>query len=566
MDRKQPPSQERRPPRMKRDLAKLANTEFDVVIIGGGIYGAAALWEAASRGLTAALVERGDFGHANSANSQKIIHGGFRYLQHADFKRLRESVKERSILMRIAPHLIHPLPVLVPTYGHGLKSKEIIALALKMYDCLSFDRNRSLTEDKHIPSGEILSKEQVLDWVPCMPAEGLTGGGVFYDAQVYNSERLTLAFIQSAVSRGACAANYAECVGFDLKNNRVAGVNVRDIFTKDTFTVRGRNFINTSGPWVFEMLRKLDASKFNIPFPLVKSFNVISRTLSSKAAFGLYGKNQYVDQDALLDKGSRLFFITPWRDHSVIGTSLTYYDKNPENLFVSEEEITQFLKDFNEACPKARIERKDITMVHKGFLPSKSQSPVKDVQVSKHYRILDHSKEGFQGLISVIGVKYTTARDVMKKTLDRICESLGKTVAESQTSKTPLWGAPDVSFAEFLRSEKKPESAGIPHFESLLKNYGSEYRKLLKMAEVSDASRITETQLKKSQILYAVKEEMAVKMSDVIFRRTEWGTLGHPGPETLEFAGRIMAEELKWNSEKIKQETQEVHALFPFMY
>jgi len=552
---------------MKRDLERLANTEFDLVIIGGGIYGAAALWEAVTRGLSVALIERGDFGHASSANSQKIIHGGFRYLQHADFKRLRESVRERSILMRIAPHLIHPLPVLVPTYGHGLKSRQIIALALKMYDALSLDRNRDLPEDKHIPSGKTLSKEEVLDWVPCMPEEGLTGGGVFYDAQVYNSERMTLAFIQSAAAKGACAANYVESMGFELKNNRVSGVNVRDALTKETFTIRGKFFINTSGPWVFELLRKLDSSKYAAPFPLVKSFNVISRCLSTKAAFGLYGKNQYVDQDALLNKGSRLFFITPWRGHSVIGTSLTYYDKNPENLVVTEEEIRQFLKDFNEACPKARIERKDITLVHKGFLPSKSFSPAKDVQVAKHYSILDHSRDGFEGLISVIGVKYTTARDVMEKTLDRICARIGKTVSASETSQTPLLGTPDIPFAEFLQSEKKSQHVNAQNFENLLKNYGSEYKKILKMVEMPGVNgNITEEQLKKSQILYAVREEMAVKLGDIIFRRTEWGTLGHPGQEIIAFIARVMAGELKWDSERTKAEIQEVHSLFPFLY
>lgn len=551
---------------MKRDLKTLANTEFDLVIIGGGIYGAAAAWEASSRGLSVALVERGDFGHANSANSQKIIHGGFRYLQHADFKRLRESVRERSILMRIAPHLIHPLPVLIPTYGRGLKSREIIALALKMYDCLSFDRNRSLPKDKHIPSGKTLSKEEVLDWIPCMPEQGLTGGGIFYDAQVYNSERLTLAFIQSAVEKGACVANYVESTSFHLQNNRVAGLNVQDTLTKETFTIRGKNFINASGPWVFELLKKLDSSKFSAPFPLVKSFNVISRSLSKQAAFGLYGKNQYVDQDALLNKGSRLFFITPWRDHSVIGTFLSYYDKNPDNLAVTEQEIGQFLGDFNEACPKASIERKDIALIHKGFLPSKELSPVKDVQISKQYRILDHSKEGFDGLISVIGVKYTTARDVMKKVLDRICERLGKSSSPSQTSQTPLFGSPPVSFTEFLRSEKKPEHMDPKNFESLLKNYGSEYTKVFKTLETPNTNEISEESLKKSQILYAARKEMAVKLSDVIFRRTEWGTLGHPGRETLEFAGRIMGEELKWTPEKTKAEIQEVHSLFPFMY
>ena len=173
---------------MIRNLSQLQGRKFDVLVVGGGIYGVCTAWDAALRGLSVALVEKGDFGSATSSNSLKIIHGGLRYLQHADLKRVRESTAERRTLMRIAPHLVHPMPCLMPTYGHALKGKEAMAVALFLNDLVCFDRNGLSDPQKHIPRGRVISKKECMSLIPGVNERELSGGALWYDCQLYNSE------------------------------------------------------------------------------------------------------------------------------------------------------------------------------------------------------------------------------------------------------------------------------------------------------------------------------------------------------------------------------------------
>ena len=189
---------------MRRDLKALSATLYDLIIIGGGIHGLSAAWDAALRGLKVALIEQGDFGGATSANSFKIVHGGLRYLQHLNFKRMRMSIGERSHLMRLAPHLVSPLPFLVPCYGHGIKGPEALRAALAVNDMVSADRNKHLDPAVHLPGGHLLSREGCLEQFPGLMANGLTGAAVFYDGQMYDSERLCLEFALSASDAGRC--------------------------------------------------------------------------------------------------------------------------------------------------------------------------------------------------------------------------------------------------------------------------------------------------------------------------------------------------------------------------
>ncbi len=199
-------------------------------------------WDATLRGLSVALVDKADFGAATSVNSLKMIHGGLRYLQHADFRRMRASIRERRTLMQIAPHLVAPLPVLLPTYGHGLQGKAVLAAALLLNDVIGWDRNRLCDPQKHIPRGRVISKRACLQQLPGLDPRGLTGGAIFYDAQVHHSERLTLAFLQSAAQAGAQLANYVEATGFHLDRDCVTGVSACDVLTGNRFDIR-------PGPW-----------------------------------------------------------------------------------------------------------------------------------------------------------------------------------------------------------------------------------------------------------------------------------------------------------------------------
>ncbi|MEJ2748354.1 MAG: FAD-dependent oxidoreductase [Anaerolineae bacterium] len=223
---------------MKRNTSALTNQEFDLVVVGGGIFGVAAAWDATLRGLSVALIEQGDFGQATSANHFKVVHGGIRYLQHGDVYRIRESSAERSAFLRTAPHLVRPFPFVIPTYGHGMKSKEAMKIALLLYDLFTFDRNRGIKDERnHVPSGHTISRQECRAMFPDLDPTGLTGAAIFHDGQMYNPPRLTLAFVQSAAAAGAVVANYVQATGFLRQGNQVYGVTAVDKLSSEELEI-----------------------------------------------------------------------------------------------------------------------------------------------------------------------------------------------------------------------------------------------------------------------------------------------------------------------------------------
>src|SRR5512132_2542109 len=230
---------------MIRNLSALTEREFDLVVVGGGICGAAVAWDAAQRGLAVALLERADFSGATSADSLKVVHGGIRYLQHLDVARVRQSARERSALLRVAPHLVHPRPIAVPTYGHGMAGGEVLWAGFRLLSLLTADRNRGIADpDRHIPGARLISRREALEWFPGLEPKRLTGAGVFWDGQMYNPPRLVWAFVRSAISAGATAANWCEVESIRHAGGRVSGVVARDALTDDRFDVRGRVIVN----------------------------------------------------------------------------------------------------------------------------------------------------------------------------------------------------------------------------------------------------------------------------------------------------------------------------------
>lgn len=568
---------------MKRDLLRLSAGEYDLVVIGGGIYGACIAWEAVSRGLSVALLEKGDFASATSANSLKTIHGGFRYLQHADFQRMRQSMRERQILMQIAPHLVHPLPVLVPTYWHGLKGREAFKLAIAINDLLSFDRNQpfvarqALDPEKHIPNGKVLSRQQCLEILPGIDPNGLNGGAVFYDGQVYNSERLVLAFLKAAEQAGAALANYAAVNGFLTKDGRVQGVRVEDRLQQEPFDVRSRMVINASGPWISQLLGQLHGIHPPVP-RLAKAINLVTRRRFSDYAVGLMGNNGYQDKNAVVRKNNSLLFIAPWRDYSLIGTSYKPYADTPDELRVTSEDIDELLEAFNLAYPSAKLNRSDISYVHAGLLPQTDEPGANGaVQLANHYQIADHRKEGYSGLLSVSGVKYTTARQVAQHVVSLASSYLNTHPVHSVSSVTPLPGGHIENFETYLQAEiqRSPCRLGPAAIRNLVYNYGSDYTEVLQyipdlgvgnVDQFQDSAVLTEEEqvVLQAQTLYGIRNEMAQKLGDIIFRRTELGTAEYPGPEALHFCAQVMAGEVKWGPGRIEQEVDEINANFSF--
>ncbi len=553
---------------MERKLDNFVGQKFDVCVIGGGIYGVNVAREAALRGLSVALVEKGDFGSATSSNSLKIIHGGLRYLQHADFKRMRESITERRILMTIAPHLVHPLPCVMPTYGHTLRGKEVMALALFINDLIGYDRNKIKDPQKYLPRGRIISRAECMELIPGIEQKGLTGGAVWYDCQVYNSERLLLAILHSAVEAGAVVANYVEMTDFLFENQSVSGIKVRDTLTGDRFEIQARLVINCAGPWVNKILTRLNGCAVEPGIKWSSAMNlVVKRQIFPDYAVGLWSKSKFEDEDALISKGSRLFFIAPWRKYTLVGTTHVPFRGSPDQFRLTEEDVREFIQEINEAYPAIHLTEEDISFYYGGMLPADEEDEERGyVKLLKHYRILDHVKNGLDGLITVIGVKYTTARDVAQKTIDYVFKKWNKKSENSSSVTQPVWGGDIEKFREFLIKEKLKQPMKLKEsvVENLILNYGTKYKNVLKYVEKNPVlgEVLGDTDVLKAEIVHSIHEEMALKLTDVVRRRTELGSASCPEEWVLKECANIMAAELNWDEAKIKSEIDETIRLY----
>ena len=547
---------------MVRNLANLSNRTYDVVVIGGGIYGVCVAWDACQRGLSVALVEKGDFGGATSSNSLRVIHGGLRYLQQGDIRRVRRSIYERTAFMRIAPHLVQPLPILIPTYGRSLRGKQIFSFALLLNKLIGIDLN-----GREFPSSRIVSKQECLRLFPGVNERGLTGGVIVYDCQMSNSERLVLSFAHSAHRAGAELANYVECTDLLNSGARITGIRARDVLTGDAFTVSARVVVNASGPWIDRVLAPLNGGRLRPRVAFSKAFNLlIDRQLIPDHGVGVYSQNTYKDRDAILHKGSRLFFIMPWQGRSLIGTAHLPYDGDPASAQVTEAEIEDFVHEINGGYPLAALKLADVRHTYSGLLPVVERG---GVQLVRHHRLYDHSNEDrVGGLISVSGVKFTEARYVAEKAVDAVFTKLGKEPPRSMTAVTPLHDGQIQNIGDYFSQEGRRTSHELNSeiVRLLISHYGSAYSRIVKYLGDCAASRDAATDdshVIEAEVRYAIKEEMAEKLADVLFRRTTLGQAGNLTERSLGLAAAVMARELGWSEETIAREMDEVRAVLP---
>ncbi len=553
---------------MKRELNSLSDHVFDLLIVGGGIYGAATAWEGTLRGLSVALIERGDFASGTSANSLKIIHGGLRYLQHLDLKRVRESVRERRILMYIAPHLVHPLPCVMPTYGQLMKGKEVMRIGLLVNDLFSFDRNRIADPDKWIPSGRVISRKEVFELLPGIDSNGVTGGACWTDAQMYNSERLTLAFLLSAARHGAQLANYVGATSLLRQNGRVVGLRARDALTGSDLEIRARLVVNATGGWVNELLQASGLPP--VPLLLSTAMNIIvGKQLLNGFAAGVYGRFTYPTPKGGMHVARHVLFMAPWRGCTIIGTFHRPYNDAQVRLQATEEEVELFLREVNSAYPGQPLCMDDVVFVHKGFLPMEGLNPTTgEVQLTKRYRLYDHAREGGpEGLISVVGVKYTTARDVAEKTIDLSLRKLGRPCGPSPSRNTPLQGGDIARFAQFMEEAIRRAPGGLKPaaVRHLVLSYGSEFEQILYYGKENPEALALipgSEEVVQAEVVHAARAEMACTLADAVLRRTDLGSAGHPGQEAINGCAHLMGKELGWTPSRVQAERAEMARTF----
>jgi glycerol-3-phosphate dehydrogenase len=542
---------------MKRDTSILAQNAFEVIVIGGGIHGATIFYQLAAAGVRVALVEKEDFGGGTSANSLKILHGGLRYLQHLNIRRMRESINSRKYYMQIAPHLIQPLPCVVPTFGLGMKGRPIMAVALQVFDLIGWDRNKYAPAKNRVQRGHLLTRKQCLKIGRGIPSEGLTGGAVWYDDLITSTERMALTFIKEGCRLGGVAANYVKVRKLSRLKNRITGAEVTDSLSGRTFAIKADLAINAAGPWADDI--RQESHQASTTEDLAKAVNIlINKSLFPGYGVGLEGSEEFTDKDAKIKRGKRLFFFVPWKKKTIIGTTYTYYSGKCDDLHLQDSEIQEIIDEVNIIYPTACLSKDDVIFAHAGLMPA--HTPGSGVrtgtpQLIKHSRIIDHAElESLEGLLTIEGVKYTTAPAIARK-VEKVLKKKKIITRSKQHASLPSANTPNMGLNQklFFRYAER-----FPHISA---NYGNDSTAIFDIvAKESGAGNvITTTQpLIKAEVLYSVRNEMAVKLSDVVLRRTDSGTSGCPAETELRQIAEIMAGELGWDEKIICKEVDQV--------
>ena len=541
---------------MQRDLRQLADTRFDVLVVGAGFYGVTTAWDAAQRGLSVAIIDRDDFGAATSFNNLKTLHGGLRSLQGLNLKQARLFIRERRALARIVPHLVRPLPFVIPTTRDPRRSKLLMRIGLAMSDAVARDRNQGLGDPgTHLPSARILSRDEALRLNPVVSPNGVTGGALWYDYQMQSTDRVTLSFLLSALDAGAISANYVQASRFLREHNRIIGVMAQDRLAGAEVPLRASVVVNAAGPWAASLLDSLPETARGGPPPrLSRAMNVITTKVVNDHACGGLSQGRYL-------------FMVPWRDVAMIGTSHDAHDGSADQLKVTRWDLEVFLKDAREAFPHAPLTANDVRLVHRGLLPMVS-GDANHVRLVKESRVIDHSEHGLPGLVSMFGVRYTTARHTAQHAVDAIFRSMGHATPPScRTAETPLHGGSMVNMDNFLRAVLLRDVNGVTPetLRRIATTYGTGYDSVLRIArDVPALARPLGENcgVIGAEILYAAKHEMALKLADAVIRRTEAGAAGHPGSDALERAATIMARVHGWDPARTRSEIEEVESFY----
>lgn len=491
---------------MERSPQTLAEHAFDLLVVGAGIHGALAAWDATLRGLRVALVDAGDFGAGTSANSLKVVHGGLRYLQSADLPRMRESIAERAALLRIAPDLVEPLAFIVATRrGMTKRSRPAMAAALAITDLVGYDRNREVPEPG-IPAGRTLSRGETLERFPGFADVDPTGGALWYDGRMLDSERLTLAFVLSAAARGAVAVNHAPVRCLRITDGRVRGARVRDEETGNELDVDARAVLLALGAGA-------GPPGLTLPPPheeVALAWNVVCDRRVADVAIGL--QTETSAEDDPICGGHRFVFLVPWRGRTVVGTRYRPLARG-EEIRVRREEAVSLLTECNRVCPSLALTADDIRLVHQGVVP------LEDGTLADRARVVDHGeRDGVSGLISLSGVKYTTARKTAARAVDRVLTILREERAPCRTDR------------ELLLAPRFP------------------------LAEASPTEE---------QLLHAIREESARTLADLVCRRTGLGSAGPPPAESVEEVAAVAARELGWDGARTRREIEDLYRRYP---
>jgi glycerol-3-phosphate dehydrogenase len=534
---------------VRRDLDALAAREFDLLVVGGGIHGLFAAYDAAARGLSTALVEAADFGSGLSFNHQRTLHGGLRALQGARFGKTRRQITERTTWARIAPHLIAPLPFLIGAYGWTTRSRWALRSGLRVYDWLGRHRNRGVTPELHVPAGRVQSRAATLRLFPGIRPQGLTGGATWYDYQTRHPDRLTWLVALAAERAGATLVNYARATAPMRTDRRVAGAVVEDALSGRTLEVRARAILVAAGSGLDAVLRAYGAR--GAP-PLLRAMNLLVDRPSREIALAARGSS------------GRMLTAVPWAGATLVGTAQSATFVEPSESRPSASAIDDFLDDANTAFPALHATRQDIRLVHHGLTPATKHNG--RVDLLPEHQIIDHRHDGVAGLVSLVGVKYTTARWAAQRAVDVVCRRVRRPISACKTSATvlPHGGITDVHGRLFETQRDLKVSLDDRVAEHIANWYGSEAPEMLRYAA---GARLLQplgegSSVLAGEIAYAVERASAVRLADAVLRRTSLAAAAKPTRAALERSADIMGQMFGWTAEQRAAEIRDVETRF----
>ncbi len=533
---------------MKRDIDSLKNPElsFDCIVIGGGIQGAGIAREASLQGFKTLLVDRGDFASGTSSRSTKLIHGGLRYLEQGRFKLVREALAERKLLLKIVPHLVRPLPFVFPSYKGDKRPLWQIRLGLSIYDWLATDGETA----RH----QKLSKEEVLKSLPQLKDSGLEGGSLYWDAQMDDS-RLCLEVLKSAHKLGCRVLNYVRATGFGKTEGKITSVQLKDLRSGETFEVQGKVVINAAGIRADEV-RQLD--ELNTPKRLrwSKGIHLVTRRLLTAPDSG--------EPLAVVrpTKDGRVFFVLPWgKGATLIGTTDTEFTEKPSECYARKEDVEYLLREFRSLVPESPLKRNDVHITFSGLRSLINSSRQASSSLSREYEI----EELPSGLLSVLGGKYTTFRSLAVKVAERIAKRLGTEPRYEDTHRFSLDGTSleDEGIAKkHAEFEKRARTYGLTdefqrHLWDTHGANGFEIFKLLDYDPTLKEGVIPGRFPMRAEVVYAIKDEMALTLTDFLRRRSQLFFLPQGGLDLLDGVAQVYQDYLHWSDEEIEKQKQD---------
>jgi glycerol-3-phosphate dehydrogenase len=517
-------------------LARMRGELFDVLVIGGGVTGSGAALDAATRGLSVALVEGRDFGAGTSSRSSKLIHGGLRYLEQLNFALVREALRERSLLLeRLCPHLVKPVPFLLPL-THRIWERFYIGSGVLLYDTMG--------GRKGLPRHRHLTRRAALRQFPSLRRDTLIGAIQYWDGKV-DDARHTMFLARTASHYGAAVANSVKVTGLLREGDSVTGARAVDLETGDQFDIRARRTVNAGGVWTDE-IQRMAGGRGQFHVRASKGVHLLVRRDRIRSETGLIARTE-----------KSVLFVIPWSTtHWIIGTTDTEWNLNLTHPSASRSDIDYLLVHVNSHLVDP-LGPEDIVGVYAGLRPLLAGESEATSKLSREHAVASP----VSGLVTVAGGKYTTYRVMAKDAIDAAVYGLEATVPDSCTEQVPLLGA-DGYAAAWNRRQDTATRCGLPigRMEHLLDRYGTLAPELLELMEV-DASLGRPIPGAPGYLQveadYAVTHEGALHLEDILTRRTRISIeTGDRGVEAAAAVGELVAPVMGWSELDVRREVR----------